>query len=51
MRYVPEVKMNVLSISMFNQIGFITKIEQWVIKIIRGDSTIVRGRKRMTCTS
>ena len=30
---------------MFDQIGFTTKIEKWMVKIIRGASTIAREKK------
>jgi len=42
-RYVLELKKNLLSINMFDQIDLTINIEQGVIKIIRRVSTIAKG--------
>ena len=44
-RYVPELKMNIMSISMFDVMGYSTKVEDGMMKVSLGASVIARGRK------
>ncbi|XP_027340957.1 uncharacterized protein LOC113854254 [Abrus precatorius] len=45
-RYVPELKRNLLSMGMFDLIGLTTKIEQGVVKIQKGASTVAKEVKK-----
>lgn len=49
MRYVPEFKRNLLSISMSDKIGLTTKIKQDVIKILKRAFTIAKEKKLTPC--
>ena len=43
-RYVPELKRNLISISMFDLMGYITKVENGMMKVSTGASVIAKGR-------
>ena len=43
-RYVPELKRNLMSISMFDVMGYSTKVEGGMMKVSSGASVIARGR-------
>lgn len=45
MRYVPELKKNLLSISMFDVLGYFTKIKHGMLKISSGSLILVKGTK------
>ena len=40
---VPELKRNLISIGMFNQIGCVVKAENGTLKVIRGSIVIMKG--------
>jgi len=44
-RYVPELKRNLISISMFDLMGYITKVENGMMKVSTGASIIAKGRR------
>ena len=44
-RYVPELKRNLLSISMFDDLGYCTRVEHGVLKISRDELIIAKGSK------
>ncbi|WVZ25126.1 hypothetical protein V8G54_003670 [Vigna mungo] len=45
-RYVPELKRNLISISSFDLGGYTTKVEDGVMKVCSGDSVVAKGRRR-----
>ena len=45
MRYVPELKQNLLSISMFDDLGYCTRVEHEVLKISHDKLIIAKGSK------
>ena len=44
-RYVPNLKRNLISISMLDQIWCIVKVEGGVLRVIKGSMVIMKGRK------
>jgi len=44
-RYNPELKRNLISISMFDLMGYITKVENGIMKVSTGASIIAKGRR------
>ena len=44
-RYVPELKRNLISISMFDFIGYTTKVENGMMKVSTRASIIAKGRR------
>lgn len=46
-RHVPELKRDLLSISMFNDIGYCTRVERGMLKILHDEVIIVKWSK--TC--
>ncbi|WVZ02051.1 hypothetical protein V8G54_022857 [Vigna mungo] len=45
-RYVPELKRNLISISAFDLGGYTTKVEDGVMRVCSGDSVVAKGRRR-----
>ena len=45
-RYILELKRNLLSISMFDVLGYSTKIEHGILKISNGWLIVAKGTKR-----
>ncbi|WVZ00077.1 hypothetical protein V8G54_026146 [Vigna mungo] len=45
-RYVPELKRNLISISSFDLGGYTTKVEDGVMRVCSGDSVVAKGRRR-----
>ncbi|WVZ14807.1 hypothetical protein V8G54_012373 [Vigna mungo] len=45
-RYVPELKRNLISISAFDLGGYTTKVEDGVMRVCYGDSVVAKGRRR-----
>ncbi|CAJ2668093.1 unnamed protein product [Trifolium pratense] len=44
-RYIPELKRNLISISMFDNLGYCTRIERGVMRISNGALVIAKGSK------
>nr|KYP36396.1 Retrovirus-related Pol polyprotein from transposon TNT 1-94 [Cajanus cajan] len=44
-RYVPDLKRNLISISMFDSLGYATKTQHGVLKILNGSLVIAKGNK------
>jgi hypothetical protein len=44
-RYIPEFKRNLISISMFDSLGYCTRIELGVMRISHGALVIAKGSK------
>jgi hypothetical protein len=44
-RYIPELKRNLISISMFDGLGYCTRIERGVMRISHGALVIAKGSK------
>lgn len=44
-RYIPELRRNLLSIRMFDKLGYVIKVEHGILKISRGAMIIVKGTK------
>ncbi|XP_047160823.1 uncharacterized mitochondrial protein AtMg00300-like [Vigna umbellata] len=45
-RYVPELKRNLISISSFDLGGYTMKVEDGVMRVYSGDSEVVKGRRK-----
>ncbi|WVZ13024.1 hypothetical protein V8G54_017554 [Vigna mungo] len=45
-RYVPELKRNLISINAFDLGGYTTKVEDGVMRVCSGDSVVAKGRRR-----
>ncbi|WVY90035.1 hypothetical protein V8G54_035549 [Vigna mungo] len=45
-RYVPELKRNLISISAFDLGGYTTKVEDGVMRVCSEDSVVAKGRRR-----
>ncbi|WVZ12067.1 hypothetical protein V8G54_016597 [Vigna mungo] len=45
-RYVPELKRNLIFISSFDLGGYTTKVEDGVMRVCSGDSVVAKGRRR-----
>lgn len=46
MRHVPQIKRNLISMAMFDQEGFNVIIMNDVLRVLRGDSVVMKGRIR-----
>ena len=44
-RYVPKLKRNLISISMFDLMGYTTNVENGMMKVSTGASIIAKGRR------
>lgn len=43
-RYVPDLKRNLLSIGMFGKCGFTIKIDNGILKVTRGSLVVMKGK-------
>lgn len=44
-RHVPDLKRNLISIGMLDQMGCIVKAERGVLRVVKGSMVIMKGRK------
>lgn len=50
-RFVPDLRSNLLSVGMLDSSGFNVRIECGIMKVIKGPLTVMKGHNTMACTS